>query len=198
MRERPRELMPTTRPSPERGQPTGRGSRSPQFTPRGAPGRRPEGSPARRQQAEARPATWQRGLRPLLPSWEQRAPSPPRRLEAGKRFRRAPREAAGEGRPAAPGSLFSVGRRPPSHPPTPTGRQSPGADPRLHSPPTDKGDTLVFFSLRAQEGPPGPPRPPTPTKDPPALRAGLGDSHTSPPGGRSAGLLRLGWSRANG
>lgn len=42
-----------------------------------------------------------------------------------------------------------------------------------------------------------PPSPP-PHEEPPALRAGPGDSHTSPPGGRSAGLLRLGWSRANG
>lgn len=136
---------------------------------------------------------------PSLPGNKERRVRPAGGREGGgERFRPAPREAAGaarEGRPAAPGSLFSAGRRPPPHPPPrrapqPTNPQGP--DTGL---PNRQRKRPSFSPLPGLRGAAGTPPPP---KSPLAPGRPRGDSHTSPPGGRSAGLLRLGWSRANG
>lgn len=192
------ELMPTTRRSP------GRDNHCPSrprisLLRRGHREDAQSGAQRGHSQAEAGAATWQREPPPVLPflgtkSAESSQPGWRRgSVSAGRPTKRRRRLSAGRGRPPAPGSLFSVGRRPPSQPPlrkAPRAHPSPGADPRLHSLPTRQRRNPRFLSSPGSGG--------APHEGPPARRAGLRGSHTSPPGGRSEGLLRLGWSRANG
>lgn len=174
---------------------------APTTSPRPAvPLRTPAAPPPRRRRARA--ATWQRGPPPASPlpgtksAAASRAGGRRGSVSAGAPTKRPAQPRRGEAGGA--GSLFSVGRRPPppaapQGPPQPIHPQGPPPASPAPSQRTKEGPCFLrLLGLRRGR------RRLPPAKGPLRCGPAPGNSHTSPPGGRSAGLLRLGWSRANG